>query len=280
MGFRATPAEHEAFVGLAPRPLDTTYASACGAPRPFIRPSAQWNQHAVDIALFGLTSYREAEAKLELGFSKLHAAVRDDFNRATPRSDAELLDWYRDTESYIWELSAYHRDQGFNYTGMCAGIVGRLTAAGIGTVLCLGDGIGDLTITLHRAGLKSTYHDLAGSKTADFAHLHFWARTGQEMASLLTEDWDPRIIASQRFDAVVSLDFLEHMPNVPAWTEAIKVTLRPGGFFCAQNAFGIGSEGSIPMHLKRNDRYEKEWDPLLAALGFQQESSNWYRKAA
>jgi hypothetical protein len=47
-----------------------------------------------------------------------------------------------------------------------------------------------------------------------------------------------------------------------------------------QNAFACGSgpEGSIPMHLARNDRFEKDWTPLMIEQGFEQEgTSNWYR---
>ena len=84
------------------------------------------------------------------------------------------------------------------------------------------------------------------------------------------------------YDAICSLDFLEHVPNVEDWVLAIFVALKPGGLFCAQNAFacGSGSDGSIPMHLAVNDRFEKDWDPLLTAIGFEQISSNWYRRPA
>jgi hypothetical protein len=60
----------------------------------------------------------------------------------------------------------------------------------------------------------------------------------------------------------------------------IYAALRPGGWLMCQNAFACGSgpDGSIPMHLARNDRFEKDWDPLLLSIGFVQESSNWYRK--
>ena len=78
---------------------------------------------------------------LSQGFGPLHNAVSDDFRKANPKTDAELLDWYRTTEAYIWELSAYHEDPGFNYAGMVNGIAHTLNRA-IGTdiegdVLCL-----------------------------------------------------------------------------------------------------------------------------------------------
>jgi len=96
----------------------------------------------------------------------------------------------------------------------------------------------------------------------------------------MTSGWSPAGLASGLvFDAVVSLDFLEHCININEWVVAIKAALKPRGLFFCQNAFGIGSgpSGSIPMHLQCNDRYEKDWDPLLASMGFTQLGSNWYQ---
>ena len=94
-----------------------------------------------------------------------------------------------------------------------------------------------------------------------------------------TAGWEP-LLVSESFDAVVSLDFLEHVTDVPTWTRAIHESLNPGGIFVAQNAFNCGSgpDGSIPMHLERNDRFEKDWDSLLASSGFEQLGPQWYKK--
>jgi 2-polyprenyl-3-methyl-5-hydroxy-6-metoxy-1,4-benzoquinol methylase len=242
---------------------------------------------AREIAAFLGRSEAECLARLQLGFGYQHKRVNDDFRRVNPRTEAELLDWYRTTEEYIWELSAYHADPGFNYSGMCAGIAERLKAEGMRTVLCLGDGIGDLTLTLARAGFEAWYHDLHDSQTMAFAQSRF-AMYGVDFRYLATPDFDPAIVIggegddARPFDAVVSLDYLEHVVNVDLWVEAIFETLMPGGIFVAQNAFNIGSgkDGSIPMHLDINDRYEKEWDALLFALGFTQMGPQWYRKPA
>lgn len=97
------------------------------------------------------------------------------------------------------------------------------------------------------------------------------------MPMRLAPGWTPDL-GTEEWDAIVSLDFLEHVTDVSAWVAAIKAALKPGGFFCAQNAFAIGSgeQGSMPMHLARNDKYETEWDPTLFGLGFSQIGSNWY----
>lgn len=283
---------HDDFPGIAPRPVDTTYAAESARFWTPLKDAAQkikgeWldkqmltlNERAREIALFLKLTEDEALVKLSKGFGPLHNEVSEDFRKANPSGDDALLDWYRRTEAYIWELSAYHCDQGWNYDGMCRGIVERLKNEGHQKILCLGDGIGDLTLALRRAGMNAVYHDLAGSRTAEFAHFRFYMH-GFEGPSEMTDGWNPQF--SEGYDAVLSLDFLEHVTDVPAWTAAVRRSLRPGGLFCAQNAFAIGSgtDGSIPMHLACNDKYEQEWDPHLASLGFRQTASNWYEVAA
>jgi 2-polyprenyl-3-methyl-5-hydroxy-6-metoxy-1,4-benzoquinol methylase len=174
-------------------------------------------------------------------------------------------------------------DAGFNYSGMCQGIGERLTSESAMRVLCLGDGIGDLTLTLWRMGFQSVYHDLRGSVTERFASFRFSEQTTRPQPCSLSETWDAGEIVpptDKRYDAVVSLDFLEHVTDVRGWVEAIHGSLNSGGIFVAQNAFALGSGdgGSMPMHLARNDRYEHEWDTLLSEVGFSQMGPQWYRK--
>jgi 2-polyprenyl-3-methyl-5-hydroxy-6-metoxy-1,4-benzoquinol methylase len=167
---------------------------------------------------------------------------------------------------------------------MCEGIAHRLKTDGLNRVLCLGDGIGDLALTCHNAGLEPVYHDLAGSRTAEYAMFRFWRQTGDYMTRHTSQDWTVPEFApfgAGLYDAIVSLDFLEHVINVEEWARAIFAALRPGGLFFAQNAFAIGSgpDGPMPMHLKSNDRFEHDWLPLLGSLAFEQiGDTNWYRK--
>jgi SAM-dependent methyltransferase len=256
---------------------------------------------AQEIAQFLGIPEADAAERLARGFGYQHQRVNDDFRRCNPRTDEELLNWYRTTEEYIWELSAYHADEGFNYLGMCSGIIERLKNEGARCVLCLGDGIGDLTLSLKAAGLDPIYHDLAGSKTAEFATYRInkinEARELDELMilSILTDSFDPKSITPHDprrpvMDAIVSLDFLEHVTDVPAWCRAIHAALKTGGLFCAQNAFdcGSGNDGAIPCHLSINDKYAHAaphtegaalWDWLLIKeLGFEQLGPNWYRK--
>ncbi len=250
---------------------------------------------AAEIAAFLGIPVEQAIERLSKGFGYQHQAVNDDYRRANIPTGADgnpdpvaLLNWYRTTPEYIWELSSYHLDPGFNYSGMCSGIAERLKNDGANRVLCLGDGIGDLTLTFARLGYATgprpisypavIYHDLTDSKTYDFAKMRIMAQTGEFIASA-SHSFEPNF-GVDLYDAVISLDFLEHVDGVPRYVQAIYDALRPGGLMFTQNAFGCGSgpDGSIPMHLTKNDIYVYEWDNLCSSVGFQLEVSNWYRK--
>lgn len=221
-----------------------------------------------------------ALAELSLGFGTLHGKVAEDFRRANPQTDDELLAWYRTTTRYIYELSAYHSDEGFAYDKMCQGIALHLQhhLPSNSRVLALGDGIGDLTRVLIEHGINAIYHDLYGSLTAAFAEFRLRAWIGRIVDTKLSTDFNPRL-PHMDYDAVVSLDFLEHVPNVEEWAREIYWSLKTGGRFLAQNAFNIGSgpDGSIPMHLTVNDRFEHDWLPLLEKIGFRPDGvSGWW----
>lgn len=294
LGVRTEPVSHNDFPGLAPRPVDTCYSEESlylsSVEQGLAQCQRDWQarrtldltERAREIALFLGLSESVAHQRLNLGFAALHAGVAADFRHFNPQNDDQLLKWYRETESYLWELSAYHCHDGFNYSGCCRGIAERLKEAQASRVLVLGDGIGDLTLELKQAGLDPTYHDLEGSRTAAFAAFRFWLHSKEPVRMHCTTGWNPDSLANSPYDAVISLDFMEHVTSVLHWMGLVRQALKPTGLFCAVNAFACGSgpEGTIPCHLKRNDRYETEWDPMLAELGFSQESSNWYRKAA
>lgn len=220
--------------------------------------------------------------RLQLGFLHNHAEVAVDFRRVSPKTDEELLNYYLNTEAYIWELSTYHLDAGFNYKGFSDGVCEKLVAENKPDVLVLGDGIGDLTMALKDAGLNPTYHDLRGSKTAEYAHFRHFLKYGEDYpCSLWTDGWNAEF-GTQRWDCVCAMDFMEHLPEpeVAKWSAAVVQSLRPGGYFAAQNAFncGSGEQGSIPMHLASNDHYEHDWLPLMTDLGMTQVADIWWQK--
>jgi 2-polyprenyl-3-methyl-5-hydroxy-6-metoxy-1,4-benzoquinol methylase len=221
--------------------------------------------------------------RLNAGFHHNHHLVAADFinNNVDVNNPESLLNWYRTTDTYIWELSAYHLDAGFNYSGMCEGISLGLFHSNKKNVLNIGDGIGTLSLRLAQQGLNVTYHDLENSKTAAFAQHRFNNNPELKIKTLFTNNFEP-VIGTNKFDAVVALDFLEHVVNVDEWAISIFQCLKKNGVFIPHNAFGIGDAehgNSIPMHLSINNKYEWDWDPMLVRLGFvRHENGQWWVK--
>lgn len=238
-------------------------------------------QRAWDLIEFFGADPEAVFGRLAKGFHENHRMVAEDFFAAgADVNDPEsLLNWYRNTEAYIWELSAYHLEPGFNYSGMCDGIAQYLAANKKKNVLILGDGVGDLSIRCAQEGLTPTYNDLEGGRTAAFAQFLF-NKYNVEVATLFTPDWNPEL-GSRKFDAVVAMDFFEHLVNVEDWANAVFKALKKNGQFMAQNAFACGDEehgNSIPMHLSTNNRFEHDWIPLLESIGFKDNGNGWWRK--
>lgn len=238
---------------------------------------------AKEISEFLNKDLNATKERLAKGFHYNHHLVAEDFiskNVDVDNSD-QLLHWYRTSDAYIWELSAYHLEPGFNYSGMCEGIALGLANAQKKNVLSLGDGIGDLSMRIDEAGLSATYHDLENSLTANFAQFRFKKNNRPNIRTLFTNNWNPTL-GNSNFDAVVALDFFEHLVNVEDWTKAVFNCLVSGGVFIAQNAFGIGDAehgNSIPMHLSVNNRFEKDWAPMLVDIGFIVDpNSGWWAK--
>jgi len=239
-----------------------------------------------DISDFFGISQSSTRQRLEQGFHYNHHEVAKDFfeSKTDVNSADSLLHWYRNTNAYIWELSSYHLDKGFNYLGMCEGISLSLLGADKKEVLNIGDGIGTLSIVMAHKNLTPTYHDLKDSQTARFAQFRF--KRGEtyrdyNIETLFTDNFQP-ILGHECFDAVVALDFLEHVVNVEEWAKAVFHCLKKNGVFIAQNAFAIGDVehgNSIPMHLAINNKYETEWASLLIKIGFvPYENNSWWQK--
>ena len=230
--------------------------------------------HNIPVAISGFMKMSIAQVltRLGRGFWNNHVDATNDFvdSGANPLDNDSLIEWYKATDAYIWELGAWHwGDRGKAITAehqevfdVCVGTVHD--------VLVLADGIGTLSMQLRERGLNPTYNDLNGSRTANFAQYRF----NYEIPVLLTDSFEPRLGDPEQFDAVIAHAFFEHIPNIPDWLDAIHSVLRPGGLMFVKNDWITGTSAdnrtvAIPMHLEANLAVGRDWYSLVPPHGFE-----------
>ncbi len=189
----------------------------------------------------------------------------------------ELIRFYGETDGFLYELAVWNRNR--IKSGMRRWTVRALSGAGRGglDVLALGDGLGFDCLRLARAGHRVTYFEVPGY-TETFARRLF-STAGVEIEVLTDADR----IGRGRYDVVVCLDVLEHIPDPPAFLARIGEYLRPAGRLVVHAPFYM-IHRAYPTHLKCNRRfsgslglYEQTgfrlldgrpfWNPLLLGLG-------------
>lgn len=289
---------HSSFQNCAERAMNTTYGPGAVGSTDFeagvesvVKSSHGFNdlfspdEFIKEISLFLGVHRDKAASRFAEGFHYNHAKVAEDFKlHVNAYEENQLLDWYKLTDTYIWELSAFHCDSRFNYVGMTKGIYEAIQNSKYGErpfrkVLVLGDGVGTLSGYLCQRGVVVYYHDLRDSLTAKFADFRFQRRgLGVNYCFGDSHSFTPSL--SGAYDVIIAMDFMEHLPNVREWVQACWGVLRPGGALMARNAFGQGSglEGSIPCHLPCNDGMEDKWDATVKEFGFEHVANEWYFK--
>lgn len=160
----------------------------------------------------------------------------------------ELVRFYEQTDSFLYELVTWNMSR---LKAWMRQWVVRLIESELGCpsdVLCLGDGPGIDAAQLASLGHRVTYFELSGYTEA------FARRVFADQGVSVTVIMDEAELPTEAFDAVVSLDVLEHVPDPPAMIRSIVSRLRPGGCLLV-NAPYLWLHPSNPTHLKSNRKY-------------------------
>ena len=160
----------------------------------------------------------------------------------------ELLDFYEETDCFIYGIIAWNRTEikctmrrwmlDFLHRH-------RLTR---GRILICGDGIGIDSFYFAQAGYDAVFYEVS--------------RYGQQLARRLFDDFHINVqladtletFEPESFDAIFSLDVLEHVPSPPEMVRDLSKLLRPGGFFVVSAPF-YAVHPRWPTHLKCNRKY-------------------------
>jgi SAM-dependent methyltransferase len=121
------------------------------------------------------------------------------------------------------------------------------------TLLLLGDGVGNDAIFFARNGFNVDYFDVPGSKTYDFAVKRFVHYKLLNQNVHLISDYGSCF--EKQYDAVISFEVLEHLPDPRRAIADIGKLLKSGGIALITEGFG-STPANLPTHLMCNVNLE------------------------
>jgi SAM-dependent methyltransferase len=214
------------------------------------------------IAEFFRIPQAEARKRLDKDLQHPGSLVAAAWHLANPQSPDEVIRFYQETDSYVYDLAADHcrarRRPVWNT------IVQRVERRGSAqNVLLYGDGIGTDSLALSRRGHQVTYFDLPGI-TANFARFRF-EKAGFKHQITVVEGVDE--IPPEAFDVIVCIEVLEHVTDPLGTMRCLHRALKYEGVALITESFeSVGPD--YPSHLPENSRYAGKTHQLMEALGF------------
>jgi 2-polyprenyl-3-methyl-5-hydroxy-6-metoxy-1,4-benzoquinol methylase len=224
---------------------------------------ARANLRATTGELSAFTGLPEAEAETRLVSS--HERIIGAWKQARLAEDDKegLARWYSENAlHYIFSLARFHLT--YKHITFTLDIL-RLAR---GRCLDHGAGKGGLALELARRGHEVTYFDVPG-KSREFAE---WKAQREGLTlRFLSEKDELRAEAAERggYDTILSLDVLEHMPDLKGELEWLISLLRPQGRLLL--TVPEGATASQPMHLA----HDLKALSLLKEQGFRSLKTPW-----
>jgi 2-polyprenyl-3-methyl-5-hydroxy-6-metoxy-1,4-benzoquinol methylase len=203
--------------------------------------------------------------------------MAENWTRANPSADDELLEFYRSADAYLWELMQWHAsaDRRPYWDALAYLAQNHQAQAGWGRVYDFGCGVGSDALYLTRRGYSVTLVDVEGP--AFRLARHRFQRRGLSGDFVESHSMSPE--PDGTYDVVVCFDVLEHLPEPLDAARRLVACLRPGGLFLQRATFSDADRH--PCHLAAGiGRFEgMSWNAQLAGLGLQSLAPLVYRKA-
>lgn len=171
-----------------------------------------------------------------------------------PSVPESVLSFYRETDSYLYELMAANQIIQTLFT--FAVMADRMNKLGIHSVLDYGGGIGTLSILLTRLGFDVTFAELP-SKTADFAKWRFQKRNlsipSVQLSGNERTDLSLPAFKNRNFDCILSTEVFEHVSKPLDLISAFSEKLSYGGVAVVSESCDYTEQ--FASHLEQNKQY-------------------------
>ncbi len=221
--------------------------------RPFL---ARMDQSVAEICNFTGEAPLEVEDKCNIA-SKLGNEL---WEKSRPETEEEVLKFYLENDFYIYQLMKECDWQGAR-SYLAPAVIDELNPGD--RVLDYGGGCGALSISLARAGFKSTHLDLPG-RLLEFARSRFAGR-GLDIKTIAAVEKYPLL---KRYDAIICTHVIEHLTDPEGTLRHLADHLETGGKLFLEIPFdpSPGADAHLNMHLNHLtfDKYRE----LMVELGF------------
>ena len=197
---------------------------------------------------------------------------------AHPTTPDEVMDFYRSTDLYVWELMQWHSSPARTpyWDALLSFVERHPPSASFRRVFDFGCGIGTDALFLAQQGYEVTAVDVDGPAFA-FAR-HRLARRGLNGRFQESTSETPKL--DEEYDAAVCFDVFEHLSDPLAAARSLVKGLGAKGVLVQQGSFG--DDGVHPCHVRTGiERFAGlRWHIRLAGMGLRSEGSLCYVKCS
>lgn len=194
--------------------------------------------------------------KTELDFPGI--TVKESWNKQNPTSEKDIINFYKTTDSYLYDLSIEHnRNRRHLLRNLIFAELQKYSR--IQEILDFGAGIGTDASFFESKGYDTTYFDLK-SITSDFAKFLF--KKNNNKIKVVTEEEK-----LEKYDVIICFEVLEHLSNPVKKLDDLFKMLKNNGLLFVTESFELVNE-EYPEHLEQNKKLGNTWKDLAAEIGF------------
>jgi ubiquinone/menaquinone biosynthesis C-methylase UbiE len=236
-------------------------ALGCGCDRLPPPPPQEQDEYVADIVAFTGATEREVRDRIANGPARMKTEWEAWEKQATMTPE-RIKQFYKQTENYLYDLGHWHLWDAHKHRSDVALVDDMRTKYKPKNILDFGGGVGFNALLLAHAGFDVTLADL-DSSTLKFAQ--FRAQRHGIPLKLWRSDVEPAP-PDIKYDAIIVLDVLEHLPADELRTAVDKlIRLKHAGTQIILNA-PFGRTDEHPMHLDADTVTEQQVHRLQTEL--------------